>query len=116
MKRDKAPILSPEQQTMLEEVAVCLLASEERERFDQLLEAEHYLGCGRLVGKEIGGSGFLEMRRQHVNAGELFHELAKAHPDAEFLADCERDLSQGKRVETLLQESRRRTDLHVLAS
>ena len=53
MKRDQVPILSSEQQTMLEEVAVCLLAPEERERFDQLLEAEHYLGSGRLVGKQL---------------------------------------------------------------
>jgi hypothetical protein len=53
MKHDKVPILSSEQQTMLEEVVVCLLAPEEREQFDRLLEAEHYLGPGRLVGKQL---------------------------------------------------------------
>jgi hypothetical protein len=53
MKRDQVPILSSEQQTMLEEVAVCLLAPEERERFDGLLAAEHYWGFGRLVGQQL---------------------------------------------------------------
>ena len=47
------PKPSPQEQTILEEVQVGLLAPEERKRFDDLLDTEHYLGSGRLVGKQM---------------------------------------------------------------
>jgi hypothetical protein len=53
MKRDTVPKPSQQEQTILDEVQVSLLAPEEREQFDRLLDAEHYLGRGRLVGKQL---------------------------------------------------------------
>jgi hypothetical protein len=53
MRRDTVPKPSPQEQTILEEVQVGLLAPEERKRFDDLLDTEHYLGSGRLVGKQM---------------------------------------------------------------
>jgi hypothetical protein len=44
------PIITEEQQAMLDGVQVRLIESGEREPFDQLMIQEHYLGNAQLVG------------------------------------------------------------------
>jgi hypothetical protein len=46
-------MITAEQQNLLDGVQVRLLAPEERERFDQLLQAEHYLKSTQLVGEQV---------------------------------------------------------------
>ncbi len=53
MKRLSAPLLTADEQTVLEQVTVRLLQAEERARFDQVLVAEHYLHCADLVGEQL---------------------------------------------------------------
>jgi hypothetical protein len=53
MKRTARPILTDEDQHLLDGVTVRLLAPEERQRFDQLLVAQHYLHSATLVGEQL---------------------------------------------------------------
>jgi hypothetical protein len=53
MKNDKRPILSEEQQKLLEGVQVRLLEPTEHERFDHLMSTEHYLKSAKLVGEQL---------------------------------------------------------------
>lgn len=53
MQPSKKPVLSEEQQALLDGVSVRLIVSSERERFDQLLVAEHYLHSAELVGEQL---------------------------------------------------------------
>ena len=47
------PVVTDSQQALLDGVQVRLLDLQERERFDQLLEKEHYLKSARLVGEQV---------------------------------------------------------------
>ncbi len=53
MTISKRPVITDEQQPLLAGVQVRLLAADERERFDQLLLAEHYLQTTQLVGEQV---------------------------------------------------------------
>ena len=53
MKTKTRPILTEDQQTLLDGVHVRLIRAEERARFDQLIEEEHYLGNAQLVGQQL---------------------------------------------------------------
>lgn len=53
MPRTARPILTDTDQRLLDGVTVRLLAPEERERFDQLLVAQHYLKSAALVGEQL---------------------------------------------------------------
>lgn len=53
MKVTKRPILTNEQQALLNGVEIRLLESKERERFDQLLVKQHYLKNAQLVGEQL---------------------------------------------------------------
>jgi len=53
MDRENAPTSDSQEQTILNELEVVLVEPEQRERFDQFLEAEHYLGRGPLVGRQL---------------------------------------------------------------
>lgn len=53
MKVTDRPILTDDDQRLLEGVQVRLLHPEERERFDQLLVAQHYLKSAALVGEQV---------------------------------------------------------------
>lgn len=54
MKRTHRPILSPEQQRLLEEVEVRLVAdAAERERFNQVIVEGHYLHNAQIVGEQL---------------------------------------------------------------
>ena len=53
MKNDKRPILSDEQQGLLEGVQIRLLQPPEREHFDDLMRTEHYLKSADLVGEQL---------------------------------------------------------------
>jgi hypothetical protein len=53
MKPSPKPILSPNEQRLLDSVTVRLLHPSERARFDQLLIAEHYLHSADLVGEQL---------------------------------------------------------------
>ena len=53
MKVTDRPILTDDDQRLLEGVQVRLLHPEERERFDQLLVAQHYLRSAALVGEQV---------------------------------------------------------------
>jgi hypothetical protein len=46
-------VISEEQQCLLKGVQVRLLKPDERERFDQLMGQQHYLGNARLVGEQV---------------------------------------------------------------
>ena len=51
--RRHRPIVTEEQQALLDGVQVRLIKPEERERFDQLIIQEHYLGNAQLVGEQM---------------------------------------------------------------
>jgi hypothetical protein len=53
MRNDQKPILNEEQQKLLHTVTVRLILPEERERYDQLLESQHYLHKAELVGEQL---------------------------------------------------------------
>jgi len=53
MKRESVSSLSGDEQTVLEAVEVVPMEPEERSGFDQHLDQEHYLGRGRLLGKQL---------------------------------------------------------------
>jgi hypothetical protein len=53
MPRSARPILTDADQHLLDGVTLRLLAPEERERFDQLLVAQHYLHSAALVGEQL---------------------------------------------------------------
>ena len=53
MKVTARPILPNDDQRLLDGVQVRLLAPEERDRFDQLLVAQHYLKSAALVGEQL---------------------------------------------------------------
>jgi len=53
MDQETVPISDSDEQAILKEIEVVLMEAEERERFDQLLDEEHYLGRGPLVGRQL---------------------------------------------------------------
>ena len=53
MKLSNRPLITDEQQALLDGVEVRLLAPGERERFDRLIVEEHYLGNAQLVGEQL---------------------------------------------------------------
>ena len=53
MKSRSRPIITEAEQALLDGVQVRLIDGGERERFDQLLVREHYLGTARLVGEQL---------------------------------------------------------------
>lgn len=53
MQNDKRPILSEEQQNLLQAVQVRLVAPAEQERFVHLMSTEHYLQSAKLVGEQL---------------------------------------------------------------
>jgi len=53
VKLRNRPIITDEQQALLDGVQVRLIEAGERERFDRLIEAEHYLGNAQLVGEQL---------------------------------------------------------------
>ena len=53
MKTRHRPLITEEQQALLDRVQVRLIHPEERERFDQLIATEHYLGNAQLVGEQL---------------------------------------------------------------
>ena len=53
MKTRPRPIITEEQQALLDEVQLRLVPCGERGRFDQLMVAEHYLGNAQLVGEQL---------------------------------------------------------------
>jgi hypothetical protein len=53
MKARRRPLITGEEQCLLESVEIRLLKAEEREPFDQLMDQEHYLGNARLVGEQV---------------------------------------------------------------
>jgi len=53
MKTRHRPVITEEQQALLDGVQMRVIAPEERERFDQLIAKEHYLGNARLVGEQL---------------------------------------------------------------
>ena len=53
MKTRHRPVVTPEQQTLLDQVQVRLIRSEERERFDRLMLEGHYLHNVQIVGEQL---------------------------------------------------------------
>lgn len=53
MKLRNRPTITDEQQALLDGVEVQLIQPGERERFDRLIVAEHYLGTAQLVGEQL---------------------------------------------------------------
>ena len=53
MTQTKRPVLTEDQQALLQGVELRLLQPEERARFDQLLITEHYLKSAQLVGEQL---------------------------------------------------------------
>jgi hypothetical protein len=53
VKTKHRPLLTEEQQALLNGVQVRLIVPEERGRFDQLITQEHYLGNAQLVGEQL---------------------------------------------------------------
>src|ERR1039458_819801 len=53
MKLRNRPIITDEQQVLLDEVQVRLIEPGEREGFDRLIVEEHYLGKAQLVGEQL---------------------------------------------------------------
>lgn len=53
MNTTKKPTLTEEEQAMLDRVRVRVIEAEERERFNALIEAEHYLHTSDLVGEQL---------------------------------------------------------------
>ena len=53
MKPSTKPLLSEEEQTILDEVSLRPIEPEERDRFDELICREHYLGSADLVGEQL---------------------------------------------------------------
>jgi hypothetical protein len=53
MKTQPKPVITEEQQALLEGVQVRLIVPEERERFDQRIVQEHYLHNAQLVGEQL---------------------------------------------------------------
>lgn len=53
VKVKKRPVISQQQQCLLAGVKLRLMEPEERERFDQLIVAEHYLKNAQLVGEQL---------------------------------------------------------------
>jgi hypothetical protein len=53
MKETKRPVLTDEQQALIEGVQVRPMEGPERERFDQVMVQEHYLKSAQLVGEQV---------------------------------------------------------------
>lgn len=53
MKTTVAPVITEETPGLLKGVQIRLLQPEERERFDQLMGEQHYLGNAQLVGEQV---------------------------------------------------------------
>src|ERR1035437_1861104 len=53
VKEDKRPIISDEQQRLLDGVQLRLIEPGEKDRFDQLIVEEHYLKNAQLVGEQL---------------------------------------------------------------
>jgi hypothetical protein len=53
MKTTVAPVITQEAPGLLKGVQIRLLQPEERERFDQLMGEQHYLGNAQLVGEQV---------------------------------------------------------------
>jgi hypothetical protein len=53
MKTTVAPVITEEEPCLLKGVRIRLLQPEERERFDQLMGQQHYLGNAQLVGEQV---------------------------------------------------------------
>lgn len=53
MRKSKRPVITDEEQSLLDGVQIRLLDPKERERFDQLLVEEHYLKSAQLVGEQV---------------------------------------------------------------
>jgi hypothetical protein len=53
MKTTAVPVITEEQPCLLKGVQIRLLQPEERERFDQLMGEQHYLGNAELVGEQV---------------------------------------------------------------
>lgn len=53
MKTTAVPVITEEQPCLLKGVQIRLLQPEERERFDQLMGEQHYLGNAQLVGEQV---------------------------------------------------------------
>src|SRR5438045_5420232 len=53
MKIKHRPILTEQEQALLNGVEVRLIRPQERERFDQIIVEEHYLHNARLVGEQL---------------------------------------------------------------
>jgi hypothetical protein len=53
MREPKKPTLNQDEQAILDGVSVRVIGVEERERFDALIKAEHYLHTADLVGEQI---------------------------------------------------------------
>jgi len=53
MKATVAPVITEEAPGLLKGVQIRLLQPEERERFDQLMGEQHYLGNAQLVGEQV---------------------------------------------------------------
>src|ERR1039458_2109196 len=54
MKTTVASVITEEEPCLLKGVQIRLLLPEERERFDQLIDQQHYLGNAQLVGERVG--------------------------------------------------------------
>ena len=53
MKTTVASVITKEEPNLLKGVQIRLLLPEERERFDQLMDQQHYLGNAQLVGEQV---------------------------------------------------------------
>ena len=53
MKTTVASVITEEEPCLLKGVQIRLLLPEERERFDQLMDQQHYLGNAQLVGEQV---------------------------------------------------------------
>src|ERR1035438_9672605 len=53
MKTIVVPVITEEEPCLLKRVQIRLLQPEERERFDQLMSEQHYLGNAPLVGEQV---------------------------------------------------------------
>ena len=53
MKTTVASVITEEEPSLLKGVQIRLLLPEERERFDQLMGEQHYLGNAQLVGEQV---------------------------------------------------------------
>ena len=53
MKLKTRPVITENEQALLEGVQVRLLRPEERERFEELMGQQHYLGNAQVVGERL---------------------------------------------------------------